>query len=167
MGDLGADAAMALTSDMLWTAVLLAAPVIGISTLVGLGVSILQVVTQIQESSLSFVPKLLAAVATLLLLGGWMLTTLGRYAILFSPSGSLVGDTARTGKIILWVLDSTKDPANTKEQTLITIFARSGLIGAYPVNNDGDTLMGPPDPTTGVASPKWDSYTRDPRPAGL
>jgi flagellar biosynthetic protein FliQ len=81
MGDLGADAAMALTSDMLWTAVLLAAPVIGISTLVGLGVSILQVVTQIQESSLSFVPKLLAAVATLLLLGGWMLTTLSRYAI--------------------------------------------------------------------------------------
>jgi flagellar biosynthesis protein FliQ len=81
MGDLGADAAMALTSDMLWTAVLLAAPVIGVSTLVGLGVSILQVVTQIQESSLSFVPKLLAAVATLLLLGGWMLTTLSRYAI--------------------------------------------------------------------------------------
>jgi flagellar biosynthesis protein FliQ len=81
MGDLGADAAMALTSDMLWTAVLLAAPVIGVSTLVGLGVSILQVVTQVQESSLSFVPKLLAAVATLLLLGGWMLTTLSHYAI--------------------------------------------------------------------------------------
>lgn len=80
MGDLGADAAMALTSDMLWTAVLLAAPVIGISTLAGLAISVLQVVTQIQESSLSFVPKLLAAVATLLLLGGWMLSTLGRYA---------------------------------------------------------------------------------------
>lgn len=80
MGDLGADAAMALTSDMLWTAVLLAAPVIGVSTLAGLAISVLQVVTQIQESSLSFVPKLLAAVATLLLLGGWMLSTLGRYA---------------------------------------------------------------------------------------
>lgn len=80
MGDLSADAAMTLTSEMLWTAVMLAAPVIGISTLVGLAVSILQVVTQIQESSLSFVPKLLAAVATLLVLGGWMLSTLGRYA---------------------------------------------------------------------------------------
>jgi flagellar biosynthetic protein FliQ len=80
MGTLGADAAMALTSDMLWTAVLLAAPVIGISTLTGLAVSILQVVTQIQESSLAFVPKLLAAVATLLVLGGWMLSTLARYA---------------------------------------------------------------------------------------
>jgi flagellar biosynthetic protein FliQ len=80
MGDLGADAAMTLTSDMLWTAVLIAAPVIGVSTLVGLLVSILQVVTQIQESSLSFVPKLIAAVGTLLVLGGWMLSTLSRYA---------------------------------------------------------------------------------------
>ena len=80
MGDLGADAAMTLTSQMLWTALLIAAPVIGISTLVGLTVSILQVVTQIQESTLSFVPKLLAAVVTLLVCGGWMLTTLARYA---------------------------------------------------------------------------------------
>jgi len=71
---------MSLTSDMLWTAALLAAPVIGISTLVGLVVSILQVVTQIQESSLAFVPKLIAAVAVLLVFGGWMLSTLGQYA---------------------------------------------------------------------------------------
>lgn len=80
MGDLGADAAMTLTSEMLWTAVILAAPIIGVATLVGLAVSILQVVTQIQESSLSFVPKLAAAVAVLLVLGGWMMTTLMRYA---------------------------------------------------------------------------------------
>jgi flagellar biosynthetic protein FliQ len=65
---------------MLWTAVLLAGPLIGITTLVGLAVSILQVVTQIQESSLAFVPKLIAAVAVLLVLGGWMLGTLSRYA---------------------------------------------------------------------------------------
>jgi flagellar biosynthetic protein FliQ len=80
MGDLGGDLALTLTSDMLWTAVLLAAPVIGISTLVGLIVSILQVVTQIQEASLAFVPKLIAAVAVLLVLGGWMLSKLGQYA---------------------------------------------------------------------------------------
>jgi flagellar biosynthetic protein FliQ len=80
MGDLGADAAMTLTSEMLWTAVLLAAPIIGVATLVGLAVSILQVVTQIQESSLSFVPKLAAAVAVLLVLGSWMMATLMRYA---------------------------------------------------------------------------------------
>lgn len=81
MGELGADAAMELVSDMLWTAVLLAAPVIGIATLVALAVSVLQVVTQIQEASLSFVPKLLAAVATLLFFGGWMLSTLSQYAV--------------------------------------------------------------------------------------
>ena len=63
MGDLSGDLALTLTSEMLWTAVLLCAPIIGISMLVGLAVSILQVVTQIQESSLSFVPKLIAAVA--------------------------------------------------------------------------------------------------------
>lgn len=80
MGDLGGDVALTLSSDMLWTAVLLAAPIIGVSTLVGLLVSILQVVTQIQESSLSFVPKLIAAVGVLLAGGGWMLSTLTRYA---------------------------------------------------------------------------------------
>lgn len=80
MGDLGADAAMTLTSEMLWTAIILAAPIIGVATLVGLAVSILQVVTQIQESSLSFVPKLVAAVAVLLVLGSWMMATLMRYA---------------------------------------------------------------------------------------
>lgn len=91
MGDLSADTAMTLTSDMLWTAVMLAAPVIGVSTLVGLAVSILQVVTQVQESSLSFVPKLVAAVATLLVMGGWMLSTLSRYATkLISSIPSLI-----------------------------------------------------------------------------
>jgi flagellar biosynthesis protein FliQ len=80
MGDLESDLALSMASDMLWTAMLLAGPVIGISMLAGLLISVLQVITQIQESSLSFVPKLLAAVATLLVLGGWMLSTLTRYA---------------------------------------------------------------------------------------
>jgi flagellar biosynthesis protein FliQ len=80
VGTLDGDLAVALASEMLWTAVLLAGPLIGITTLVGLVVSILQVVTQIQESSLAFVPKLITAVGVLLVLGGWMLTTLSRYA---------------------------------------------------------------------------------------
>ena len=81
MGDLGGDMALSMTSDMLWTAIKLAAPLIGITTLVGLLVSILQTVTQIQESSLTFVPKLIAAAAVLLVLGGWMLSVLSEYAI--------------------------------------------------------------------------------------
>ncbi len=81
MGDLGGDMALSMTSDMLWTAIKLAAPLIGITTLVGLLVSILQTVTQIQESSLTFVPKLIAAAMVLLVLGGWMLSVLGEYAV--------------------------------------------------------------------------------------
>lgn len=80
MGDLSGDVALTLTSGMLWTAVKIAAPLIGLMTLAGLLISILQVVTQIQETSLAFVPKLIVAVAVLLVLGGWMLTTLARYA---------------------------------------------------------------------------------------
>jgi flagellar biosynthetic protein FliQ len=81
VGDLGGDLALSLTSDMLWTAALLAAPLIAVTTLAGLLVSVLQVVTQIQETSLTFVPKLIAAVAVLLTLGGWMMSTLVQYAI--------------------------------------------------------------------------------------
>jgi flagellar biosynthesis protein FliQ len=81
MQDLGSDVALAMTADMLWTAIKLAAPLIGVTTLVGLLVSVLQTVTQIQESSLTFVPKLIAAAAVLLILGGWMMSILSEYAI--------------------------------------------------------------------------------------
>jgi flagellar biosynthesis protein FliQ len=80
MGDLGSELALALSSEMLWTAILLCAPLIGFVTLVGLLVSVLQVITQVQESSLSFVPKLIAAAGVLFVLGGWMLSTLTQFA---------------------------------------------------------------------------------------
>lgn len=80
MGDLGGKLALSLTSDMLWTAALLSAPLIAVTTLAGLLVSVLQAVTQIQESSLTFVPKLIAAVLVLLVLGGWMLSTVAQFA---------------------------------------------------------------------------------------
>ena len=80
MGDLSSNLALSLTADMLWTAILLAAPLIGATTLVALLVSVFQVVTQIQESSLTFVPKLITAAAVLLTLGAWMLATLGQFA---------------------------------------------------------------------------------------
>lgn len=80
MSDLDGGLALTLASGMLWTAIKLAAPLIGVTTLVGLLVSVVQVVTQLQESSLTFVPKLIAAAAVLLTLGGWMLMTLAEYA---------------------------------------------------------------------------------------
>jgi flagellar biosynthetic protein FliQ len=80
MGDMGSELALALSSETLWTAILLCAPLIGFVTLVGLLVSVLQVITQVQESSLSFVPKLIAAAGVLFVLGGWMLSTLTHFA---------------------------------------------------------------------------------------
>jgi len=80
VGEISGDFAMSLTSDMLWTAVKVAGPLIGFTMLVGLVVSILQVVTQIQESSLAFVPKLIAATGILLVFGAWMMGTLTNYA---------------------------------------------------------------------------------------
>jgi len=80
MGDVSSDLALSLSSEMIWTAIIIAAPLIGATLLIGLLVSILQVVTQVQESSLTFVPKLIVASVVMLLLGGWMLTTLGQFA---------------------------------------------------------------------------------------
>lgn len=80
MGELTSDFALALGADTMWTALLVSLPVLGLSMLVGLLVSILQVVTQIQEVSLTFIPKLLTVMATLLLFGSWMLSTVVQFA---------------------------------------------------------------------------------------
>ena len=80
MGELSSDFALALASDMLWTTLLVSLPVLLLSMLVGLLVSILQVVTQIQEPSLSFIPKIITVGATLLIFGSWMMYTVVHYA---------------------------------------------------------------------------------------
>ena len=49
------------------------APVLGVALAVGLAVSLFQAVTQINESTLSFLPKLLAVLATLGIAGPWMI----------------------------------------------------------------------------------------------
>jgi flagellar biosynthetic protein FliQ len=55
------------------------APVLIVVLVVGLVVSIFQAATQINESTLSFVPKIIAAVAVLAVAGPWMMTTLVEY----------------------------------------------------------------------------------------
>jgi flagellar biosynthesis protein FliQ len=54
-------------------------PMLMVALIVGLLVSILQAATQINEMTLSFIPKILGIFATLLLLGPWMLSTLVDY----------------------------------------------------------------------------------------
>jgi flagellar biosynthetic protein FliQ len=59
---------------MLKTAAMIAAPILVSSLVVGLLISIFQVVTQIQEMSLTFVPKLMAAVFVIIVFGNWMMS---------------------------------------------------------------------------------------------
>jgi|TARA_B100000287_G_scaffold382676_1_gene387959 flagellar biosynthetic protein FliQ len=59
--------------DALWLAVLLAAPLLLSALAIGLLIGIFQAATQIQEMTLSFIPKLIALVAALFIAGPWML----------------------------------------------------------------------------------------------
>lgn len=63
------------------TAILLAAPPLCTGLLVGLVISIFQSVTQIQEQTLTFVPKVFAIFLSLLIFGPWMLGIIGEYAV--------------------------------------------------------------------------------------
>lgn len=75
------DLAVMLTSKTLWAALLVAGPILLVALIVGLLISVFQVVTQIQEMSLSFVPKLLAVVAVMVIAGAWMLRQVVSFAI--------------------------------------------------------------------------------------
>lgn len=70
------DLALKMTADLFWTGLLLCLPVLGLTLLVGLVISVLQVITQVQEMSLTVIPKLLVAGAAIVAFGPWMLRTL-------------------------------------------------------------------------------------------
>lgn len=70
------DLALQLLGEMLWNALLIAAPLLAVTLVVGLLVSVMQVVTQVQEQSLTFIPKIVAAVIILVVCGPWMLKRL-------------------------------------------------------------------------------------------
>lgn len=75
------DATQVLTHGQEGLGILLmvAAPILLTVLLVGLTVSIFQAATQLHESTLSFVPKMVAAVAVMAIAGPWMLSTLVEY----------------------------------------------------------------------------------------
>ena len=75
------DLALKMTADLFWTGLLLCLPVLGLTMLVGLALSVLQVVTQVQEMSLTFVPKLLVAGIATVAFGPWMLRTLCQFTV--------------------------------------------------------------------------------------
>lgn len=73
------DAVAQIMGDALYTIVITAAPVLLISLLIGLIVSIFQTITSIQEQTLTFVPKVLGIFLTIIILGHWMLNNMVGY----------------------------------------------------------------------------------------
>jgi flagellar biosynthesis protein FliQ len=76
---MNAQQVFAIGQNGLYHLLMVAAPLLLTALVVGLVISIFQAATQINEATLSFVPKILAAVAILAVTGPWMMTTLVDY----------------------------------------------------------------------------------------
>lgn len=70
-----------IVSQGLFLVIKLSAPILLISLIIGLIVSIFQTVTSIQEQTLTFVPKIVCVFLGLVLLGHWMLTSMRDYIV--------------------------------------------------------------------------------------
>ena len=88
---MGADRALYYLHELVWAALTISAPILVATLVVGLVISVLQVATQIQEITLSYVPKLLTAAVVLLVLGGWMLGRLTQFAVTLYQSIPALG----------------------------------------------------------------------------
>jgi len=77
---MGEQGVLDLGRQAVWTVLLVGGPLLAVSLLTGLVIGILQAVTQINEQTLTFVPKIVAVFAGVALLGPWMLTTLVGFA---------------------------------------------------------------------------------------
>ncbi|MBL8225756.1 MAG: flagellar biosynthesis protein FliQ [Chromatiales bacterium] len=73
------ESVLTIASDSLSVTALLAAPILLVTLITGVLIGVLQAATQINEMTLSFIPKLLALVITLLVTGPWMLQVLTSY----------------------------------------------------------------------------------------
>lgn len=67
---------IAVGREALLTVIMVSAPILGIGLVVGLVVSIIQATTQINEQSLTFIPKIIAVLVAMVVFGPWMLHTL-------------------------------------------------------------------------------------------
>ncbi|KWT95983.1 MULTISPECIES: flagellar biosynthesis protein FliQ [unclassified Variovorax] len=85
------ESVMSIGSQAIHVSLLLGAPLLLVALVVGLVISIFQAATQINEATLSFIPKLLAVFAVLVIAGPWMLGQMLDYIrALFSSIPQLV-----------------------------------------------------------------------------
>ncbi|WKA53902.1 flagellar biosynthesis protein FliQ [Planococcus shixiaomingii] len=86
------DTVLKLAEQSIYTILILSAPMLLVALGVGLIVSIFQAMTQIQEQTLAFVPKILAVFLSIIIFGPWMLTILLDYTRnLFQQLPQLIG----------------------------------------------------------------------------
>jgi flagellar biosynthesis protein FliQ len=89
---MGADHALSVLNLMLWNTFVIAAPILLATLAVGLLISVFQVTTQLQEITLSYVPKLLVVGFLLLAIGPWMMGRVTQFAIaLYQTIPALAG----------------------------------------------------------------------------
>ncbi len=70
---------LSCTKQSLYLVLILSAPSVIVALVVGLMISLVQATTQIQEQTLTFVPKLAGVILTLVLLGAWMMVQLKQF----------------------------------------------------------------------------------------
>ena len=87
-------AAIDVTKEMIWLTIILSLPILGTALLVGLVVSVFQAVTQINEMTLTFVPKVVVVGLVTLLLTPWMINLLVEYS---ENIIHMMGDAPRAG----------------------------------------------------------------------
>jgi flagellar biosynthetic protein FliQ len=89
---MSADELFLVAREGLYLVLLLSAPPVLAALVVGVVMNVLQAVTQVQEQTLSFVPKLIAAFVALLLAGPWIAAQLTRFTqLLFSAIPAVGG----------------------------------------------------------------------------
>lgn len=76
---MGEDLIIQLGQDALRTTAMLAAPILVSTLVIGLAVSIFQALTQINEATLTFIPKMLVVALVIVLAGPWMLDVMTSY----------------------------------------------------------------------------------------
>jgi len=88
---MNSETVMSTTYLAMKVALIMAGPILLVTLAVGLFISIFQAATQINEMTLSFIPKLLAVGAALVLLGPWLISTMVDYmTLLFSQIPGMV-----------------------------------------------------------------------------
>lgn len=86
------DTVVNLATQAMTLAFEVAGPILLVGLVIGLAVSLFQAVTQIQEQSLSFIPKIIGLAVLIVVLGPWMMDKLINYVInLYTSIPSLVG----------------------------------------------------------------------------